>query len=216
MKKILLTLIILASYGCGTTRIIDPSPTDVPASLTSEDVYSAIMLSLKDVPDVTGSGQNTGNNPYEWMAGEINPENLSWHHEGQDGNVIHAGFYYERFYISAKVTYTKDYINYSLVESRNLRQDPGLNHSKAYTWLARLEGDVRLSLEKIDRYKREQSKPVQEAGTETNQKLTAIPLEKPAPTPVRLSPFHPPPCPTGGGRKIPGPWHRTAVTMRHA
>jgi len=156
MKKILLTLMILALYGCNTTKIIDPSPTDVPSSLTSEDVYSAIMLSLQDVPEVTNPGQKPGNNAYEWMAGEINPENLSWHHEGQDGNVIHAGFYYERFYIRAEVTYTKDYINYSLVESRNLKQDPGLSHGKAYTWLSQLEDDVRMSLEKIDRHKREQ------------------------------------------------------------
>jgi hypothetical protein len=156
MKKILLALVILALYGCNTTKIIDPSPTDVPSSLTSEDVYSAIMLSLQDIPDVTSSGQKPGNSAYEWMAGEINPENLSWHHEGQDGNVIHAGFYYERFYIRAEVTYTKDYINYSLVESRNLKQDPGLSHGKAYTWLSQLENDVRMSLEKIDRHKREQ------------------------------------------------------------
>jgi len=157
MKKILLTLIILALYGCNTTKIIDPTPTDIPSSLTSEDVYSAIMLSLQDAPEVTSSGQKVGENAYEWMADEINADNLSWHHEGQDGNVIHAGFYYERFYIRAEVTYTKDYINYSLVESRNLRQDPGLSHSKAYTWLAQLEGDVRMSLEKIDRHKRENS-----------------------------------------------------------
>jgi hypothetical protein len=161
MKKILLTLIILTLYGCNTTKIIDPSPTDVPSALTSEDVYSAIMLSLQDVPEVIApsSGQKVGNNAYEWMAGEINSENLSWHHEGQEGNVIQAGFYYERFYISAEVTYTKDYINYSLVESRNLRQDPELSRRKAYTWLARLEGDVRMSLEMIDRHKRENSLP---------------------------------------------------------
>ena len=73
--------------------------------------------------------------------------------------MIHAGFYYERFYIRAEVTYTKDYINYSLVESRNPRQDPGLSHRKAYTWLAQLEGDVRMSLEKIDHHKRENSQP---------------------------------------------------------
>jgi len=157
MKKILFTLFILTLYGCNTTKIIDPSPTDVPSSLTSEDVYSAIMLSLQDVPEVTSSGQRVGRNVYEWMAGEINPEDLSWHHEGQDGNVIHAGFYHERFYIRAEVTYTKDYINYSLVESKNLRQDPDLSHSKAYAWLAQLEGDVRMSLEKIDRHKRENS-----------------------------------------------------------
>jgi len=156
MKKILLTLIILALFGCSTTKIIDPSPTDVPSSLTSEDVYSAIMLSLQDVPDVTSSGQKVGAHPYQWMADEINPENLSWHHEGQDGNVIHAGFYYERFYIRAEVTYTKDYINYSLVESNNLRLDPELSQGKAYTWLSRLEADVRMSIDKIDRYKREQ------------------------------------------------------------
>ena len=93
------TLIILALYGCNTTKIIDPSPTDAPSSLTSEDVYSAIMLSLQDVPDVpdvTSSGQIVGNHPYEWMAGEISPENPSWHHEEQDGNVIHAGFYRQR------------------------------------------------------------------------------------------------------------------------
>jgi len=156
MKKILLTLIILALFGCSTTKIIDPSPTDVPSSLTSEDVYSAIMLSLQDVPDVTSSGQKVGDHPYQWMADEINPENLSWHHEGQDGNVIHAGFYYERFYIRAEVTYTKDYINYSLVESNNLRLDPELSQGKAYTWLSRLEADVRMSIDKIDRYKREQ------------------------------------------------------------
>jgi len=155
--KILLTLFILILYGCNTAKIIEPSPTDVPSSLTSEDVYSAIMLSLQDVPEVTSSGQIDGNNAYEWMAREIKSESINWHHEGQDGNVIHAGFYYERFYIRAEVTYTKDYINYSLVESKNLRQDPGLSHSKAYTWLAQLEGDVRMSLEMIDRYKRENS-----------------------------------------------------------
>jgi len=58
------------------------------------------------------------------MAGEINPENLSWHHAGQDGNVIHAGIYYERFYIRAEVTYTRHHINDSLVESKNLQQMP--------------------------------------------------------------------------------------------
>jgi len=152
MKKILLTLVILALYGCNTTKIIDPAPTDIPSSLTSEDVYSAIMLSLSDVPEVTGAGQHA----YEWMAGEIKPDNLSWHHEGQDGNVIHAGFYHERFYIRAEVTYTRDYINYTLVESKNLKLDPELSHGKVVTWLSRLEGDVRMSLEKIDRYKREQ------------------------------------------------------------
>ena len=152
MKKILLTLIILTLYGCNTTKILDPSSTDAPSSLTSEDVYRAIMLSLQDVPEVTSSGQKVGNNAYGWRSGETNSERLSWHHEGQDGNMIHAGFYYERFYISAEITYTKDYINYSLVESRNLRQDPGLSHRKAYTWLAQLEGDVRISLKKIDRH----------------------------------------------------------------
>jgi len=156
MKKILLTLIFLSSYGCSTARIIDPSPTEIPLSLTSEDVYSAIMLSLQDVPEVTSSGKKVGNHAYEWMADEINPENPGWHHEGQDGNVVHAGFYYERFYIRAKVTYTKDYINYSLVESNNLRHDPDLSHGKVYTWLSRLKGDVRTSLDRIDRYKREQ------------------------------------------------------------
>lgn len=156
MKKILLTLVILVLYGCNTTKIIDPAPTDIPSSLTTEDVYSAIMLSLQDVPGVTDSGQQAGQHAYEWMAGEINPENLSWHHEGQDGNVIHAGFYHERFYIRAEVTYTRDYINYSLVESKNLKLDPDLSHGKVVTWLSRLEGDVRMSLEKIDRYKREQ------------------------------------------------------------
>ena len=158
MKNILLTLIILTLHGCNTTKIIDPSPTGVPSSLTSEDVYSAIMLSLQDVPEVTSSGQIVGHHAYQWMADEINPENLSWHHEGQDGNVIHAGFYYERFYIRAVVTYSKDYINYSLVESKNLRQDPELSHEKAHTWLARLEGDVRMSLEMIDRHKRAQGR----------------------------------------------------------
>lgn len=156
MKKILLSLVILALYGCNTTKIIDPAPTDIPSSLTSEDVYSAIMLSLQDVPEVTGPGQNAGQHEYEWMADEIKPDNLSWHHEGQDGNVIHAGFYHERFYIRAEVTYTRDYINYSLVESKNLKLDPELSHGKVVTWLSRLEGDVRMSLEKIDRYKREQ------------------------------------------------------------
>ena len=156
MQKILLTLVILALYGCNTTKIIDPAPTDIPTSLTSEDVYSAIMLSLQDAPEVTGPGQNAGQHAYEWMADEINPENLSWHHEGQDGNVIHAGFYHGRFYIRAEVTYTRDYINYALVESKNLKLDPELSHGKVYTWLSRLEGDVRMSLEKIDRYKREQ------------------------------------------------------------
>ena len=73
MKKILLTLIVLALHGCNTTRIIDPSPTDVPSSLTDEDVYSAIMLSLQDVPAVTGSGQKAGYNAYEWMASDNNP-----------------------------------------------------------------------------------------------------------------------------------------------
>ena len=158
MKKILLTLVILTLYGCNTTKIIDPSPTDIPSSLTSEDIYSAIMLSLQDVPEVTSSGQIVGNHAYQWMADEINPENLSWHHEGQDGNVIHAGFYYERFYIRAEVTYSKDYINYSLVESKNLRQDPELSHERAHTWLARLEGDIRMSLEMIDRHKRAQGR----------------------------------------------------------
>ena len=158
MKNILLTLIILTLHGCNTTKIIDPSPTGVPSSLTSEDVYSAIMLSLQDVPEVTSSGQIVGHHAYQWMADEINPENLSWHHEGQDGNVIHAGFYYERFYIRAEVTYSRDYINYSLVESKNLRQDPELSHEKAHTWLARLEGDVRMSLEMIDRHKRAQGR----------------------------------------------------------
>ena len=156
MKKILLTLVILALYGCNTTKIIDPAPTDIPSSLTSEDVYSAIMLSLQDVPEITSSGQKVGQHAYEWMAEEINPENLSWHHEGQDGNVIHAGFYHERFYIRAEVTYTKDYINYSLVKSNNLRHDRDLTHGKVVTWLSQLEGDVRASLERIDRYKREQ------------------------------------------------------------
>ena len=156
MKKILLALMILALYGCNTTKIIDPAPTDIPASLTNEDVYSAIMLSLQEVPGVTGPGQKEVRHPYEWMADEINPENLAWHHEGQDGNVIHAGFYHERFYIRAEVTYTRDYINYSLVESKNLKLDPELSHGKVYTWLSRLEGDVRTSLEKFDRYKREQ------------------------------------------------------------
>ena len=157
MKKILLALIILGLYGCSTTEIIDPSPTDVPSSLNIEDVYTAIMLSLQDVPVDTGSGKKTGNGAYESLAKEIDAENLSWHHEDQDGNVIHAGFYYERFYIRAEVTYTKDYINYSLVESKNLKNDPELTHSKAYAWLAQLEGDVRRSLENIDRHKRENS-----------------------------------------------------------
>jgi hypothetical protein len=156
MKKILLTLVIFALYGCNTTKIIDPAPTDIPPSLTTEDVYSAIMLSLQGIPGVTGSGQKAGQHEYEWMADDVNPENLSWHHEGQDGNVIHAGFYHERFYIRAEVTYTRDYINYALVESKNLKLDPELSHGKVYTWLSRLEGDVRMSLDKIDRYKRGQ------------------------------------------------------------
>jgi len=54
------------------------------------------MLSLRDVPDVASSEQKVGNHPYERMADEINPENASWHHEGQDGNVIHSGFYRQR------------------------------------------------------------------------------------------------------------------------
>lgn len=157
MQKILLALIILSLYGCSTTRIIDPSPTEIPSSFTSEEVYSAIMLSLQDIPGVTGSGQKVGNHAYQWMADEIKPENTGWHHEGQDGNVVHAGFYYERFYIRAEVTYTKDYINYSLIETSNLKYDAELSQGKVSTWLSRLKGDVRTSLERIDRYKREQA-----------------------------------------------------------
>ena len=91
MKKILFTLIILSLQGCSTTRIVDPSPTDVPSSFNIGDVYSAIMLSLQGVPPDTGSGEKIASGVYESLAKDIDAENLSWHHEDQDGNVIHAG-----------------------------------------------------------------------------------------------------------------------------
>ena len=154
MKKIFLVLIVLTLYGCNTTKIIEPLPTNIPANLTKDEVYSAIIVSLKDAPKVPSSVQKTGDDDFNWMDGAINSGKQYWHYEGQDNDVVHAGFYYKRFYIRADVTYGKDYIKYTIVDSRNLKQTNGRIHGKAYTWLALLEGDVRMALGRIDGHKR--------------------------------------------------------------
>jgi hypothetical protein len=84
MKKIPLALMIVGFYGCNTTRIIDPLPTDVSSSLNIEDVYYAIMLSLRnDYP--AGCRLDQGRRNYEatgsWWAGGRSNDSTDWCHD---------------------------------------------------------------------------------------------------------------------------------------
>ena len=153
---IALTMLIL--IGCTTVPNKSPSPILVPPGLNKNDVENAILFAIADkpAPPDLAPGQRIADNALSAFFGayyeKVGSARQYRYFEDRADGVVYAGFQDRRYYMRTAVHYDAEKVRMEILESRNLRQNYGYIHKKAFDYLMILESRIRRLLGQIARH----------------------------------------------------------------
>lgn len=155
--SVLALMVLLLISGCRTTANIPPAPIIVPMGLTEKDVELAVILAVMDrsvpqelVQEKRAAGDIT-NAITDQNYQKSRASKWPWSFEGTQKGTVFAGFDYGKFYMRVAVEYDTQYVQLTIVDSRNLSQTETRIHKKAFTWIQGLEKKIRWNLGEYSR-----------------------------------------------------------------
>ena len=152
---LVIALSMLAFIGCMTVPNKSPSPILVPHGLNENDVENAILFAIADKPpppDLTPGQRIADNALSAFFAAyyeKVGSAREYWYFEDRADGVVYAGFQDRRYYMRTAVHYDAEKVRMEILESRNLRQNYGYIHKKAFDYLMILESRIRRLLGQI-------------------------------------------------------------------